>query len=55
MIEAPDHFQNLQIPESHLAACKAYGMATAGNAAGNTEQPLNLTGANTVVPTDVHG
>ncbi len=34
------------LPPDHLAACKADGIATEGNAAGNTENYLNLTGQN---------
>lgn len=32
------------IPRDHLEACQKYGMKTSGNAAGNTDNPLNLTG-----------
>jgi iron transport multicopper oxidase len=48
IIESPLDLQSsLQIPEDHYAVCKAAGIATAGNAAGNTNNPLDLTGANT--------
>jgi len=52
IIEAPDALlaQNLTIPADHIAACKAYPMDYAGNAAGNIDQPLNVTGANNAVP-----
>ena len=55
MIEAPDHLQGLRIPEDHLENCRAYGMATAGNAAGNVLDPLNLNGSVTQVPTNGYG
>ena len=47
MIEAPLDFQayNLSIPQSHLDACKANGQPTEGNAAGNTKDLQDLTGA----------
>lgn len=46
-IEAPLQLQaNLVIPEDHLAVCKAAGIASEGNAAGNTEDFLDLTGQN---------
>jgi iron transport multicopper oxidase len=41
-IEAPDRIQStLSIPADHLAACKAMGMPTAGNCAGNAKNPLD--------------
>ena len=55
MIEAPDHLKDLKIPENHLENCRAYGMAIAGNAGGNVDNPLDLTGAVTQIPTDGHG
>lgn len=36
-------------PKNHEKACRAFPMLTAGNAAGNTKDPLNLKGANTCV------
>jgi iron transport multicopper oxidase len=30
-----------RIPQDHLAACKAQGLPTSGNCAGNTKNPLN--------------
>lgn len=46
-IEAPTQMQErLTIPEDHLAACRAAGVASAGNAAGNTEHFLDLSGQN---------
>ena len=45
MVEAPDRLQgNLTIPADHIQACKHYGMAYQGNAAGNTQNPLDLNG-----------
>lgn len=47
MIEAPNELQTtLKIPDGHLETCKAQGMATAGNAAGNTVDLFDLKGAN---------
>jgi iron transport multicopper oxidase len=47
MVEAPLEIQKtISIPEDHLSACKARGIATTGNAAGNTVNFLDLTGAN---------
>jgi len=51
MIEAPLQLQQQQqIPADHLATCKADGMPTAGNAAGNTVNHLDLRGARTAPP-----
>ncbi|KAF2461835.1 Cupredoxin [Lineolata rhizophorae] len=48
MVEAPTELQStLDIPEDHWAACRAQGIPTAGNAAGNTEDLLDLSGAET--------
>ncbi|KAK3061818.1 hypothetical protein LTS18_005371 [Coniosporium uncinatum] len=50
MIEAPLDLQSsLQLPADHMAACKAAGTPTAGNAAGNTVDFYNLEGENTSV------
>lgn len=49
MIEAPELLQDLDIPADHLAACKAGGVPTKGNAAGNTKDVLDLSGQNTPV------
>lgn len=47
MIEAPLEMQKvLQIPEDQYSACKALNIPTAGNAAGNTQDPYDLKGAN---------
>ncbi|PQE24793.1 multicopper oxidase protein [Rutstroemia sp. NJR-2017a BVV2] len=47
MIEAPLELQkSLVIPETHIAACQAGGVPYTGNAAGNTVNLLDLTGAN---------
>lgn len=51
MIEAPLELQKSQkIPEGHLDQCKAQGLPTAGNAAGNTVDFLDLTGENKSPP-----
>jgi iron transport multicopper oxidase len=47
MVEAPlDVQKNLVIPQNHLDACKVRNIPTAGNAAGNTVNFLDLKGAN---------
>ncbi|KAK3939678.1 Cupredoxin [Diplogelasinospora grovesii] len=51
MIVAPDQMQSrsstIHIPGDHVDACRRQGIPTQGNAAGNTQDFLNLTGANT--------
>lgn len=47
MIEAPLDLQaSLSIPADHLAACKSQNVPIAGNAAGNTKDLADMTGAN---------
>jgi iron transport multicopper oxidase len=46
IIEAPQELKGLTIPSDHLAVCQAQGIPTAGNAAGNTNNYTDLTGAN---------
>ncbi|KFZ13800.1 hypothetical protein V501_03522 [Pseudogymnoascus sp. VKM F-4519 (FW-2642)] len=47
MVEAPLEMQKtISIPEDHYEACKSAGTGTKGNAAGNTEDLLDLTGEN---------
>jgi len=50
IIEAPEELRGLTIPDDSLAACKAQNIPTAGNAAGNTKNLTDMTGANTVPP-----
>lgn len=50
ILEATDRLGDLSIPDDHKAACIAGSMPFTGNAAGNTQNPLDLTGANTQVP-----
>lgn len=51
MIEAPLELQKTQkIPEGHLDQCKAQGLPTEGNAAGNTVNFLDLAGENKPPP-----
>lgn len=46
MVEAPLELQkSLTIPQDHIDACKAGGIAYTGNAAGNTVDVLDLSGA----------
>lgn len=47
LIEAPTQLRALQsIPDSHYGVCAAAGVPSAGNAAGNTRDFLDLTGQN---------
>ncbi|KAF6827393.1 iron transport multicopper oxidase fet3 [Colletotrichum musicola] len=46
IIEAPEALQGLRIPDGHLDACRAGGVPTEGNAAGNTKNVLDLSGEN---------
>ncbi len=47
MIEAPLELQKIiTIPKDHEAVCRAGGVPTAGNAAGNTVDLLDLKGEN---------
>ena len=47
IVEAPLELQkSSRIPEDHYEACKKAGTPTKGNAAGNTEDLLDLTGEN---------
>ena len=56
LVEAPDKLQQqLTIPHDHLQICEAQGIPTKGNAAGNTKDYLNLTGAVTKFDTDPWG
>jgi iron transport multicopper oxidase len=55
IIEAPELLSDLQIPQDHIEACKAYPMDYVGNAGGNLVNPLNLSNAVTTVPTADHG
>lgn len=51
MVEAPLQLQKQEsITAQSLANCKAQGASTQGNAAGNTQNHFDLTGANTHVP-----
>lgn len=56
IVESPSILQDtMKIPADHLAACKAQKIPTAGNAAGNTQNLLDLNGANTVPPYPDYG
>jgi len=51
MVEAPlDLQKTLTIPDDHIAACKAAGTPMTGNAAGNTEDFLDLSKQNAPPP-----
>ncbi|PVH88865.1 multicopper oxidase [Cadophora sp. DSE1049] len=55
-IEAPEQLQNsLSIPRQHLKICENQGIPTKGNAAGNTKDFTDLTGANTEFERDNWG
>lgn len=43
-VEAPEKLQGLVIPQDHLEACRAGGVPTVGNAAGNQNDVFDLTG-----------
>lgn len=46
MVEAPEELQaSLKIPDDHIQACKSQNILTEGNAAGRTQDLLNLKGA----------
>ena len=46
MIEAPlDLQKTLQVPQDHIDTCTKQGIPIAGNAAGNTEDLFDLSGA----------
>ncbi|KAK7397817.1 ferroxidase fet3 [Neonectria punicea] len=50
-VEDPLELQKtITLPENHLEVCKSAGMATKGNAAGNTGDYLDLTGENVPPP-----
>ena len=47
LIEAPTQMQErMSIPQQHLDVCQAAGVLTTGNAAGNSENFLDLAGQN---------
>lgn len=51
LIQTPSQLQGqLEVPRDQLEACRRLGIPTKGNAAGNTRDPLDLTGANTQPP-----
>ena len=55
IIEAPECLEGLTFPADHIAACQKAGIPYQGNAAGNTQNPLDTTGFITVPPTDYTG
>lgn len=56
-IEAPDELvaRKPYVPVSHRSVCDNYGILRKGNAAGNSNNWLDLTGANTVADSDNWG
>jgi iron transport multicopper oxidase len=55
IIEIPEDLRGLPIPDDHKATCDVQQIPTAGNAAGNTVNLTDMTGANTVPPFPVRG
>jgi len=55
-VEAPEILQQtIKTPPDHLRVCHEDGVLTQGNAAGNTKNHLDLTGANTAITTNPSG
>lgn len=54
LIEAPESL-NITIPQDHLEVCRKYPDPISGNAAGNKDDPYNLTGSNVNVPQSNYG
>lgn len=56
-IEAPTQLQalNLKIPDNHKQSCQGLGIQMRGNAAGNDNNWLDLSGANTEPPLEDWG
>lgn len=50
VIEAPLALQSQRVPQGQIHACKSQGLPYQGNAAGNTKNYTDLTGANEVPP-----
>jgi iron transport multicopper oxidase len=50
IIEVPEEIRKFTIPDDHKAACDVQKIPTKGNAAGNSQNFLDLTGANTLPP-----
>lgn len=55
LIEAPEKLHNYPIPQDQIDSCKSQGVPVSGNAAGNTANPRDTTGFNTVPPTTYYG
>jgi iron transport multicopper oxidase len=55
IIEAPEELRRLSIPSDHKAACDVQHIPTAGNAAGNTQNLTDMSGANTLPPNPNNG
>lgn len=55
IIQAPDQLKGLTFPDDHIANCQKMGIPYAGNAAGNTENPLDTSGFATVNPVTYTG
>ncbi len=50
IIEAPEELRGLCVPQGHQTMCDLQNIPTSGNAAGNTRNLTDLTGANTTPP-----
>ncbi|KAL8392675.1 hypothetical protein RB595_002753 [Gaeumannomyces hyphopodioides] len=55
IIEAPERLRGKTFPADHTAACQKQGRPLAGNAAGNSVNPLDTTGFQTVPDTVYNG
>ncbi|EFX03254.1 iron transport multicopper oxidase fet3 precursor [Grosmannia clavigera kw1407] len=55
IIQEPDQLKGLTFPDDHIANCKKMGIPYQGNAIGNTVDPLNTTGFQTVPSTSYLG
>jgi len=55
IVEAPLHLQSQNVPADHFQVCKDQKLPYEGNAAGNTQNHLDLTGANDAPPVNNRG
>ena len=55
LIEAPEMLHDYPIPQTQIDSCKAQGIPTAGNAAGNLEDPFDTSDFITTPPTMYYG
>jgi iron transport multicopper oxidase len=55
IIEAPEELRDYPIPPEHKAVCDAQNIPVSGNAAGNTDNVTDLSGANAATPNPDNG